>query len=64
MEIDIEKLRKDLIDDYGTAIFNASPLAIIELTKVENASPQELINIALKNNFDLTEYETNNKKLF
>lgn len=64
MEIDIEKLRKDLIDYYGTAMFNASPLAIIELTKVENASPQELINIALKNNFDLTEYETNNKKLF
>jgi hypothetical protein len=64
MEIDIEKLRKDLIDYYGTAMFNASPLAIIELTKIENASPQELINIALKNNFDLTEYETNNKKLF
>lgn len=64
MEIDIEKLRKDLIDYYGTAMFNASPLAIIELSKVENASPQELINIALKNNFDLTEYETNNKKLF
>lgn len=64
MEIDIEKLRKDLIDYYGTAMFNASPLAIIELTKVENASPQQLINIALKNNFDLTEYETNNKKLF
>ena len=64
MEIDIEKLRKDLIDYYGTAMFNESPLAIIELTKIENASPQELINIALKNNFDLTEYETNNKKLF
>lgn len=64
MEIDIEKLRKDLIDYYGTAMFNASPLAIIELTKVENASPQELINIALKNNFDLTKYETNNKKIF
>ena len=64
LEIDIEKLREDLIDYYGTAMFNASPLAIIELTKIENASPQELINIALKNNFDLTEYETNNKKLF
>lgn len=64
MEIDIEKLRKDLIDYYGTAMFNASPLAITELSKVENASPQELINIALKNNFDLTEYETNNKKIF
>ncbi len=64
MEINIDKLREDLIDYFGTAMYNASPLAIIELSKVENASPQELINIALKNNFDLTEYQTNNKKLF
>jgi hypothetical protein len=64
MEINIEKLRQDLIDFYGTAMFNASPLALIELSKVENASPQELINIALKNHFDLTKYQTNNKRLF
>lgn len=64
MEINIDKLREDLIDYFGTAMYNASPLAIIELSKVENASPQELINIAIKNNFDLTEYQTNNKKLF
>ena len=64
MEINIDKLREDLIDYFGTAMYNASPLAIIELSKVETASPQELINIALKNNFDLREYKTNNKSLF
>lgn len=63
MEINIDKLREDLIDYFGTALYNASPLAIIELSKVETASPQELINIALKNNFDLSEYQTNNKSL-
>ena len=54
MEIDIEKLRQDLINYFGTAMYNASPLAILELTKIKRASSQELINIALKNNFDLT----------
>ena len=63
MEINIDKLREDLIDYFGTALYNASPLAIIELSKVETASPQELINIALKNHFDLSEYQTNNKSL-
>ena len=63
VEINIDKLREDLIDYFGTALYNASPLAIIELSKVETASPQELINIALKNNFDLSEYQTNNKSL-
>ena len=62
LEIDIEKLREDLIDYYGTAMFNASPLAVIELTKVENATPEELIQIALKNKIDLSNYQINTIK--
>ena len=54
--VDIESLRKDLIDYYGSAIFNASPLAIIDLTEVENASDEKLIKIAIANNFDLSKY--------
>ena len=56
MNIDIEKLREDLIDYFGTAMFNASPLAIIELSKIEKASNQEIIKIAIDNNFNLNEY--------
>lgn len=54
-EIDYEKLRKDLIDYYGTAsqIF---PMAIIELSKVERASNEQLIDLALSNRFDLSNY--------
>lgn len=55
-EIDIERLRRDLIDYFGTAIFNGSPQAIIELSKVENASPNELISIAINNGFDINDY--------
>lgn len=58
MEIDINKLRNDLIDFFGTAIAS-NPLAQADLIKVENASPQELINIALSlpDFFDLSDYE-------
>lgn len=58
MTIDIETLRKDLIDYFGTAMqFN--PMAIMDLTKVENASPEELVEIAQDNNFDLNDYKIN-----
>ena len=60
-EINIEKLRNDLIDYFGTAMHNASPLAIIELSKIENANEQEIIKIAIKNNFDLNEYKHNSR---
>lgn len=62
LELDYNKLRSDLIDYFGTAMFNASPLAMIELSKIENATPEELIKIALNNNFDLSEYQLNVKK--
>ena len=54
--IDIEEFRKDLIDYFGSAMFAVSPIAMIDLTKVENASDEELIRIALDNNFDLDNY--------
>ena len=59
--IDINKLRDDLINYFGTAMFNASPLAIIELSKVEKANDKQLIEIAIKNNFDLKDYEINER---
>lgn len=55
-KIDIETLRKDLIDYYGTAMFTVSPLAMIEVTTVESASDEELIQIARNNNIDLSKY--------
>lgn len=57
MNIDFEKLREDLKDYYGTAM-SFMPMAVIELSQVEKASNQKLIELALKNNFDLSDYET------
>ena len=59
-EINIEELRKDLINYFGTAM-QMYPVAMIELSQVETASEEELINIALKNGFDLDNYITNNE---
>lgn len=63
-EIDYDKLRKDLIDYYGTASYNGFPMAIIELTNVENASNDELINIALNNNINLNNYKKEETKIY
>lgn len=63
-EIDYEKLRNDLIDYYGTASYNGFPIAIIELSDVENASYEELINIAIKNNFNLNNYKKEEIKIY
>lgn len=55
MYIDYEKLRNDLIDYFGTAsVYN--PVAIIDLTNVENASNSELERIAIQNGFNLSDY--------
>ena len=62
MALDFEQLRQDLIDYFGTGMYNASPLAIIELSKVQNATPEELIKIAKQNNFDLSQYQINTFK--
>jgi hypothetical protein len=62
IEIDIDKLRADLVDYFGTAKFNVSPLALIDLSKVENASEEELVQIALKNGFDLTKYQVHTRR--
>lgn len=57
MNIDIEYLRKDLKDYYGTAMFNASPLAIMDLSKVEKAGEQELIRMAQAAGLNLNRYQ-------
>ena len=54
--IDIEQLKKDLIDYFTGAMFMVSPVALVDLTEVENASDEKLIQIALDNKFDLKKY--------
>lgn len=52
-DIDIERLRADLLDHFTAAYFTISPIALMDMTEVENASDEEIINIAIRNRFDL-----------
>ena len=55
-EIDISRLRRDMKDYYGTAMFNGFPMAVMDLSKVERMSDRELVELAKKNGVDLRKY--------
>ncbi len=64
--IDYEKLRSNLIDYFGAAMFSSLSIAIVDLSDVEVASNDDLLKIAKQNEFDLNEYQTTkneNKKI-
>lgn len=54
--IDIEKLREEVMDYYGTAAASGFPMAIIELSQAESASDEKLISMAQKIGIDLRNY--------
>ncbi len=56
-EFDVNRLRKDMQDDYGTAMMNGFPAAMIDLSKVERASDEELLRMAQERGVDLGRYE-------
>ncbi len=55
-DIDIDRLRSDLIDYFMAIVFCVSQVAFMNISEVENASDEKLIEIALSNNFDLSNY--------
>lgn len=55
MNINYEKLKNDLIDYFGTAM-SFNPIAIMNLSEVKQATNEKLIQIAIKNGFDLNDY--------
>lgn len=54
--LDFERLRNDLIDYYGTAMNCGFNIALFDVSKIQTASPEELIEYANKNNIDLSKY--------
>lgn len=58
MVIDVEKLRKDMLDDcYGAYFVGDFGGALAESCDVENASDEELVEMALRQGIDLSKYE-------
>ena len=54
--IDVDSLRQDLIDYFGTAAMG-NPLAYVDLVAVSKAGDQQLVETAIKNGFNLADYE-------
>jgi hypothetical protein len=54
--IDVDKIRQELINYYTFAIFKVSPIAMTDLSIVETASDEEILKIAVKNNLDLNSF--------
>ena len=55
MNYDYERLRKDLVEYFGSAL-TYNPMAIMDVHKVQNASNKELEEIARKNQVVLSDY--------
>lgn len=59
--IDIDSLRSDLINYFGAAsMYNE--MAMADLIRVESASDNEVVNIALNNGFNLYDYEIKGRR--
>lgn len=59
LEINIQKLREDLIDYYGTAMFNGFPQAMMELEEIKRASDEKLLELAINKGINLNDYIKN-----
>ena len=54
--IDIDRLRSDLIDYFGSAT-PFYPVAYMDVIDLENASDKRIIEIAISNNINLDNYK-------
>ena len=55
-QFDLERLRKDLKDYYGTAMFNGNPAALMELSHISGLSNEEILDFAKKIGMNLDKY--------
>ena len=55
-EYDYEKLRSDLKDYYGTAMFVGFGAAMMDMSKIDKASDEEILRIAKKEKMNLCKY--------
>ena len=57
IDIDVDRMRQGLVDHFGTAMAGGAWPAIADVSEVENASPEELIEIAEQEGIDLRRFE-------
>lgn len=50
------KLKRDLMDKYGTAMYSGFPMAVIDLSDIESMSDEELLEYAQNQGIDIEKY--------
>ena len=55
-EINMERLRSDLTDEFGAAANSGFPVAMVDVFDLDNATDEEVINKALNMGYDLNKY--------
>lgn len=58
MKIDIDELRKGLIDEAGTAMTTGFSAAMLDISEIEDMSPEDLLERAEREGLDLAPYVT------
>ena len=53
MTVDVEKLRQALMDYFGTSTL---PFKYIAVARVESATPEDVVELALDEGFDLADF--------
>lgn len=55
--IDIDRLRDDLEDYYGTGAFSGMPAMMMEVSDIQRMSDEEVVRKAQREGFDLFKYQ-------
>ena len=55
-DLDIERLRDDLKDDFGTGAYAVNPAMMMEVFDLDNATDEEVVAKALNMHYDLNKY--------
>lgn len=56
MTIDVDSLRRDMTDYYGTAMYSGFPAAVVDLSRVQSSSDESLVQMAVQQGIDLGKY--------
>ena len=57
MKIDVDELRQDMLDEAGTAMMDGFPAAMLDVSDIEDMAPEELLERAEREGFDLERSE-------
>ncbi|MBR0405261.1 MAG: hypothetical protein IJI68_08695 [Eggerthellaceae bacterium] len=57
IQVDVERLREHLLDEYGSAVFSGFPAAVLDAWEIEDMDGYELCRKAEKLGIDLRKFQ-------